>query len=184
MNSWPGLLALAMICCLACRGLQAADRGDSPAKEPPGFKVTLGKADDRADVKTEGEKTTFSLTSPTGISKAVIERREEKWPATVVVRLSLKGLSSFRAANGKVTLDAAVSSEKGKPVVRVWKDGKETPGLDAKSPYWMDIRLVGGDGKPATDIPLKNGFFEVTLPQAFFEDSPKSITLQWIDFYR
>jgi hypothetical protein len=102
----------------------------------------------------------------------------------VVLRLHLKGLSSFRAANGKVTLDAAVSTHEGKPRVRLWKDGKEDSPLGAKSPYRMDIRLVGSGGKPAKEIPLKEGYFEVVLPKAFFEGNPKSITLNWIDFYR
>ena len=32
--------------------------------------------------------------------------------------------------------------------------------------------------------PLKDGYFEMQLSKAFFEDNPKSITLNWIDFYR
>jgi hypothetical protein len=182
MNGWTGLLALA-ICCLVSHGLRAVDQKEPPQKEPV-LKVSLGKADDKSTVTSEGDKVIVAVTSPTGISKATIERTQEKWPANVAVRLSLKGLESFRTANGKITLDAAVSAHKGKPEVRVWKDGKETPPLDPKSPFWLDIRLVGGDGKPATAIPLKGGFFEVTLPKAFFEDNPKSITVQWIDFYR
>ena len=69
-------------------------------------------------------------------------------------------------------------------MVRLWKDGKEDAPLDAKSPYWMEIRIVGGDGKPAKEIPLKDGYFEMPLPKAFFEGNPKSITVNWIDFYR
>jgi hypothetical protein len=30
----------------------------------------------------------------------------------------------------------------------------------------------------------KDGYFEMALPKAFFEGNPKSITLNWIDFYR
>ena len=48
----------------------------------------------------------------------------------------------------------------------------------------MAIRMVGSDGKPAKGIPLKGGFFEMQLPRGFFEDNPKSITVNWIDFYR
>jgi hypothetical protein len=98
--------------------------------------------------------------------------------------LHLKGLSSFRASNSKVTVDAAVSIEEGKTKVRLWKDGKEDAPLDEKSPLWTDIRIFGGDSKPAKELPLKDGYFEITLPRAFFEGNPKSITLSWIDFYR
>jgi len=109
---------------------------------------------------------------------------EDEWPKSVVLRLHLKGLSSFRASNGKVRLDAAVSIEEGKQKVRVWKDGKEDAPLDEKSPLWLDVRIVGGDGRTAKELPLKDGYFEVALPRAFFESKPKSITLNWIDFYR
>jgi hypothetical protein len=68
--------------------------------------------------------------------------------------------------------------------VRLWKDRKEGAPLDEKSPFWMDVRILTGDGKPAQTLPLRDGYFEVALPRAFFEGSPKSITLKWIDFYR
>ena len=126
----------------------------------------------------------FAVKSPFGISQAVIERREDTWPKAVVLRLHLKGLSSFRASNGKVTLGAAVSIQEGKKQVRLWQDGKEDAPLDEKSPLWLDVRIVGGDGKPARELPLKGGYFEAALPRALFEGNPKSITLTWIDFYR
>jgi hypothetical protein len=89
----------------------------------------------------------------------------------VALRLHLKGLESFQASNGKLTLDAAVSIQEGKVNVRLWKDGKEDAPLDEKSPFWADIRIVGGDGKPAKELPLKYGYFEVVLPRAFFAAS-------------
>ena len=91
-------------------------------------------------------------------------------------------LENFKISNGKITLEAAVSSQDGK--VRLWKDGKEDLPLDAKSPYWMEMRMFGDDGKQVTTVPLKDGYFEIQLPKAFLEDNPKSITVNWIDFYR
>ena len=44
--------------------------------------------------------------------------------------------------------------------------------------------MLGNDGEPVKTIPLKNSYFEMRLPKALFEDNPKSITLNWIDFYR
>jgi hypothetical protein len=52
-----------------------------------------------------------------------------------------------------------------------------------EEPLLTHIRIVGGDGKPARELPLKDGYFEVTLPRALFEGSPKTITVRWIDFY-
>jgi hypothetical protein len=133
---------------------------------------------------------TGRATQPSGKFQISTRKRDDQVVVTVakdnaaVLRLRLKGLDSFRASNGTVTLAAAVSVQDGKPQMRLWKDGKEGAPLDGKSPLRMDSRIVGGDGKPAKEIPLKDGFFEMALPKAFFEGNPKSITLNWIDFYR
>lgn len=150
--------------------------------DQPPFQITTKRETDTVEVNVEKDKTVLSLHSPFGISQAVIERTGEKWPITMMLRLHLKGLEMLRVTNGKVTLDAAVSSHD--DTQRLWKDGKEDSPLDANSPYWMEILMFGGDGKPAKTIPLKDGYFEMQLPKAFFEDNPKSITVNWIDFYR
>jgi hypothetical protein len=56
--------------------------------------------------------------------------------------------------------------------------------LESQSPHWMELRILARDGKPAQAIPLKDGYFEMALPKAFLEGNPKSITINWIDFYR
>ncbi len=151
---------------------------------PPKFKITTKRKDDTVEVRAEKDRTVFSIKSPFGICQAVIERKGEKWPEAVVLRLHLKGLENLRASNGKVTLDAAVSVQDSKPKMRLWKDGKEDALLDEKSPFWMDVRILNGDGKPAKELPLKDGCFEMALPRAFFEGNPKAMTLNWTDFYR
>ncbi len=152
--------------------------------QPSRFVITTKRTDDKVEVKIEDGKTFVSIRSPFGISQAVIERTEDKWPNPVVIRLQLKGLENLRIANGKVTLEAAVSSHTDKPRVRLWKDRKEDELLDSKSPYWMEIRSIGSDGKPTNVVPLKDGYFEMQLPKAFLEDNPKSITVHWVDLYR
>ena len=152
------------------------------AAETPPFKITTQRETDRVEVKTEKDQALFAVHSPFGISRAVIERRGEAWPASIVLRLHLQGMENFQITHDKLKLAASVSSQNGQ--VRLWQDGHEDSPLDAKSPYWMDIRLIGKDGKPSRTIPLKDGYIEVPLPKAFFEGNPKSITLNWIDFYR
>jgi hypothetical protein len=151
---------------------------------PPKFKITTKRKDDVVQVRAEKDRAVFAVKSPFGISQAVIERQADTWPKTVVLRLHLKGLESFRASNGKVTVDAAVSSQDGKLKVLLWKNDKENAPLNEKSPFWMDIRILTSDGKPARELPLKGGYFEMALPRAFFESNPKAFTLNWIDFYR
>jgi hypothetical protein len=164
--------------------IAVADDSDAPKVQPAKFKITTKRKDDSVEVKVEKDRTLFAVKSPFGISQAVVERQAATWPKAVVLRLHLKGLERFRASNGKVTLDAAVSSQDGKPKVRIWKDSKENAPLDKKNTFWMDIRILGSDGKPAKGLPLKDGYFELALPKAFLEGNPKSISLNWIDFYR
>jgi hypothetical protein len=169
-----GLILLAV-------GLLAGERA-IPQDQPAKFKITTRRKDDSVEVRPGKDKALFTVKSPFGIGKAVIERAEGHWPKAVTLRLRLKGLSSFRVSKGKVTLDAAVSIEEGKAMMRLWKNGKEDTPIDEKSPLWTKIRIVGGDGKPAKELPLKDGYFEIALPRAFIEVNPKSIRLTWIDF--
>jgi hypothetical protein len=173
-----------LVVLLVLSGIALAEDGNALKNQPAKFKITTKRKDDRVEVRSDKDKTVFAVKSPFGISQAVIEREGEKWPKAVVLRLRLKGLERLRASNGKVRLDAAVSKSGGKQRVRIWKDGKEDAPLDEKSPFWMAIRILGGDGKPARELPLKGGYFEVALPRAFFQANPRSITLTWIDFYR
>jgi hypothetical protein len=158
--------------------------GDAPRARPARFKITTQRKDDRVEVRADKARAVLVVKSPFGISQAVIERQQAAWPKAVVLRLYLKGLSSFRASNGTIRVDAAVSVQEGKTHVRQWKDGQEDAPLDERSPFWTGIRIVDGDGQPAQKLPPKGGYFEVTLPGAFFEGNPRSITLAWIDFYR
>ncbi len=43
---------------------------------------------------------------------------------------------------------------------------------------------MDSEGKPTKVIPLKDGYIEMQLPKKLFEGNPKSIALDWIDFYR
>ena len=148
----------------------------------PTFKITTKRDSDRVEVKAEMGRVIWSVHSPFGISNAVVERKDERWPDVVVLRLYLQGLESFRVSNDKLKLELSVSSRDG--TVRLWKDGKEDAPLDAGSPFWMEVGMVGMDGKPAKGIPLRDGYMELRLPQALFDGNPRSIALHWIDFYR
>jgi hypothetical protein len=76
-----------------------------------------------------------------------------------------------------------VSTKDGKPDVHLYVPDKSFR-LGVKSPYWMEVRILGGDGKPAKGLPGQDGYFEIMLPKAFFEGQPKSIKLEWVDFLR
>ena len=154
------------------------------ADDPPPHKVTTKRDGDKVGVRTEKDKVTSSVRSPFGIGQAVIERAGEAWPDAVTLRLHLTGLGNFKVTSGKTTLEGSVSLQDGKPVVSLWKGGQEDAPLDSKSSYWMKSGILGGEGKPATALPLNGGCFELPLPKALFEGNPKAVTVNWIDFYR
>jgi len=157
--------------------------------QPHPFKVTTKQPADKVTITTENGTTFFSLRSPGGIGQAAVERTADAWPKHNVVRLHLAGLESFRISNGKTTLNvavlsSAVSSNTDQQRIRVWRDADENTPLNSKDRLWIEVRILDEAGKPTESIPLKNGRFELQLPEAFFADNPKSITLNWIDFYR
>ncbi|SMP67421.1 hypothetical protein SAMN06265222_110172 [Neorhodopirellula lusitana] len=151
---------------------------------PPVFSITTKRESDKVDVFVQDNTTVISIRSPFGISNAVVERRREKWPERVTLHVHLKGLENFQIANGKVTLEAAVSGYGEQMRVRLWKDKNEDAPLDPKNQYWMEIRRIDGKRNPVQAGSLKEGYFEMKLPKQLLEDNSKSITISWIDFYR
>lgn len=152
--------------------------------DPPRFAVTTRKADDKVEVTGDHDRTVFEVKSPSGISRAVIERKGDSWPKAVVLRLHLKGLENVGLSNGTAKVGAAVAVRDQKVEIRQWKDGKDEVPLAADDPLRPVIRVIGKDGKPAAGLPLDGGHFEVTLPAAWLKGNPKSLTVEWIDFYR
>ncbi len=151
--------------------------------QPP-FHITTKRDDDKVNVQVEKDTTVFSIRSPFGIGQAVIERKLDKWPQSLNLRLHLQGLERLRISNDVLTLEASAAIRDGKPEIRVWvKDKEETP-LDDSSPLWIDIRMLEKDNKPAKNIPLQDGLFEFTLPKPMFENNPEYFRIEWIDFYR
>lgn len=157
-----------------------AGGSDPPAR----FTVTSRKADDTVVVGGDRERTTFDIKSPSGISRAVIARAGDAWPKAVVVRLHLKGLESLRVVAGDVAVGAAVGVRDGTVEARQWTPGKDETPLAPDDPRRLAIRVLGRDGKADARIPLDGGRFEVTIPAAVLRDNPKSLTVEWIDFYR
>lgn len=144
----------------------------------PAFHATVGRKDSRIQFDAEGNTTIFDVTSEFGIDKATVTRLTDEWPKSMVVRLHLKGLESFKVSNGEVTVQWAVGGDSTSRVT-LWRGKEEIP-LDKDSPYFTEAR-IDGDGK---EVPLKDGYFEVPLPAKLFGGKPKEIRLHWIDFYR
>ena len=152
--------------------------------ESPDFTITTKKKEDRVLVTVADGKTVFDVHCRSGIGAAEVTRKQEHWPTNIVIRLHLGGLESFAVTSGKIRLTTSVASHGGHAKrLHVDQDGDDRE-VDKTSPFWTEIKVVGADGKPKLDYPLKDGYFEIGLPAALLRDQPPTITLAWIDFYR
>ena len=146
----------------------------------PALDAEVGREGSQVHFSTVGDTTVIDITSRFGIDKAQIKRKCDEWPKSILVRLHLSGLESFKAGGKDITVEWSVSSTAGQATrMSLWRGNGELAMPD-NSPYRTELRIVGGNGK----IPLKDGYFEVPLPAKLFAGNPQEITLIWIDFYR
>jgi hypothetical protein len=148
------------------------------------FKITAKGTNDSIEVGIENDLAIFAIRSPKGIGEARIERTKSQWPKKAMLRLHLKGLESLVIGDGKVKLNASVSSHGSAAKIRQWMEAQEESPLDAESPFWMDLRMYRNDGTSSQAILPNDGYFEVRLPKALFDENPDFIVVSWIDFYR
>jgi hypothetical protein len=105
------------------------------------------------------------------IGKQTLTRPETGWPASLGLRLYLRGLEGLNVDTGDQRLELSVLSHSGRRQLQsIRKAGHEHP-LPAESP----LRAT---------ITLHEQFFDVRVPQALYVGNPDSIELSWIDFYR
>lgn len=172
-------LLMALSVAIVCAGA-LANEAPAPPFEP---KIVTKEGDDAVAVKREGEKVVLAVTSRSGIGKATITPAA-KWPKMVVLRLQLRGLESLRISDGRTTLEVSASSHGDGGVRLSLRDGNDEKPVDAKSPYWTDVRILDGQNKPMKKLPPADGCFELELPAALMPGEGKPLELSWIDFYR
>jgi len=170
------------------KGIEVAERwivtvgGLAPAEGggKPNLEAETRRGDSRLELGGSGENVIAEVHSKSGIGSATITRVGRDWPGAMRIRLHLRGLESFKVDNGKTVVEWSKSSS-GKQASRVSLRlaGEEDP-IEAGGRYHSEVKTVGGNGK----VPLVDGYFEIALPAAIFEDNPAKIDLHWIDFYR
>ena len=82
---------------------KAADRlseagpaaGSATLPHADAFRIQCRKQADHVAVTVAADTTSFTVTSPSGIGSASIERTGPAWPASVILRLDLKGLEGI-----------------------------------------------------------------------------------------
>lgn len=147
------------------------------------FTVTTKNPDDQIDIKNEKVITTVDVYSPTGIGSAQFALESGSMPERMVLRLHLKGLEELRLVSDQTTIAASASSSNLFRVSdqRVISSGNEYS-ITPIDPLWMQIEIVSGQA--IETIPLKDGYFEITISNEFIQNSGDSFEIQWIDFYR
>jgi len=155
----------------------------APGTDAPVFSVSTAGEGNAVTVNASEETAIVEVRSQSGIGAASIELVSGTLPANFVVRLHLQGLEEFRLTYEGMAIAASVSSS-GYPdifqSVRSPEAGERPIAPD--SPFWMNIGIVSEAATPR--IPLDQGYFEITLPEAFRREGRRSFTIHWIDFYR
>lgn len=144
------------------------------AQKPALFDITGTREGDAVRVMDEPGRTILDVTSRSGIGGAVVERRTDRWPERLILRLHLGGLESLAVSNGALTLRASVKSSGGEARISYdLRNGDEGPAPEKGGPYWAEIKVVG-----------PGGGFELALPPALLSAGARTLEIGWIDFYR
>jgi hypothetical protein len=144
------------------------------------YSVTPGKDDAEVSYQASGGDVTVEVRSKSGIGSAQLVRTSGPAPASVMIRLHLKGLEQLVFEYPGATVTAAVSSHDGSVSESVSLQGGAAQPIGADSPYWMAVKINGVD----PSIPLEDGYFQVEAPKAFLDAASREFTLRWVDFYR
>ena len=148
--------------------------------QPITYDVTPGKEDAAVTYQVNGGDVTVDVRSQSGIGSAQLAQTGGPAPASVTMRLYLKGLEQFTFQYPAATVTASVSSHDGSVSESVSLQGGAAQPIGADSPYWMPVKINATD----RSIPLQDGSFEVQAPKDFLTTASREFTLHWVDFYR
>jgi hypothetical protein len=121
-------------------------------------------------IETNRTSPVLVVVSREGIGSATIEAPATA-PATITVRLRLRGLEFLQVSYSNVVLQVSVSSH-GDNAVREYRrvEQREEP-IPPGSRQWMKVRR-------------RAEVIEVDLPAEFCESKTRRCQISWIDFYR
>lgn len=144
------------------------------------------KSGDNIAVSREGMRTVVDVHSTSGIGRAEISPVDGRWQKPLILRLHLRGLESLNVSNGKFAINSSVLSRP--PYKQLCElcpvGGRTGSSLEEVSPFWIHLQLENIKQPGHRVIPLENGYFEVSLPDALFDGDTDTVFLQWIDFFR
>ena len=166
------LLAVWALWCWLPAPLALADPRAQATVQPPQFRWTLKKAEDRIDVSLVNDGVIFRITNPSGTGDAAIELTAGRWPRQVSIHfLESSGfLDYFNATNGQTRVDALLRG--GRPVVILY-DEHSSPLQDQAAAALVVI---------AYDANTR--LMTVRLPPDFGPAAAQRLRVEWIDRFR
>jgi len=173
------ILTTTLILFPGCTERLPNDTGISVTAENPGEQIIITEQPGEALI---------DIYSPSGIGGAAVEFPENNIPDLVTIRLYLKGLEEFLFDYDNTHITASVSSQDSDLVLQtVRKDDPQASDAQSITPtssYWLDITIVSDYPSGEINIPLEDGYFQVSAPQDFLDGDYPRFELHWIDFYR
>jgi acetyl esterase/lipase len=144
------------------------------------LQITTSKAEDRVEPRVEAGTLTLNIFSPSGIGRATITSPQGTWPERVQLRVHLAGLEHVEISNGSLRLTGEYSSHGAGPAELHSSEAD----VNTASKVEFPITARNATGQPVSELPGKDGYFEIGLPGEVLADQSKTLEVQWIDFYR
>ena len=175
------LLHLAMISCVF---------GEEPKMAPPKLQSELRKKEDTFVPRTEGKRTVYVITSPSGIGDAKITRLAGEWPRHTALKLQYEQGRAFTRLEG-VSLRTDRLEVNG-PLGGIPEKANREP-VPVKLNFWFVSKAGEPEFQHTGEIPVagtldatvqvEDGGLELVLPADCLTES-KSLKIDWIDAYR
>ena len=188
MNQPAALHLTLLLGCLILAGCQPTPTtpvtpSPSPSPTPSSIPtLTTDRPDNSITYNPNSSPPQLVVRSARGIGQAEIGLDGGSLPAGTQIQLFLQGLEAFQLSYGDLTIMASLSSIDGqvRQSMLVANDPAGEQPVTPNSAYWLDIQINSTD----PTIPLKDGYFTISLPADFYHASPRSFSIRWIDFYR
>ncbi len=187
MSRFMLLLAAFLVLSAGCTPLTPVPVSGDPAVsslEQDAINIDPVSGETSTTVIREDSQSVVDVVSENGIGAIIVELPAAS-TGRLVVRIHTSGLEEVTLMYDDRVVTAGIMTGVGTATHATVRIGDGLPrAIDAGDPDWLPLTAYRNDGSPAQSTPLPSGYFEVHLPQAFYESNSRRFELSWIDFYR
>ena len=157
-----------------------AHRSERP---PVAVELVTGSEEEAIHITQTGDEALVDIQKAQGIGTATFSVAAKPKTRRVLVRLHLHGLEELRLTGAEGEWVVSVLSHSGNPILQTFNpSGALGVKLTPQDALWLTLRIAPTPGQAPT-IPLQDGWFELTLPDALVVPG-SDFSLRWIDFHR